>query len=328
MPTNPPSNSGNHYRLGEQVLGVVTNAAAFRERFHQLYADCQVEGVPASIRAEVRVGAGSVTATFGLPMGMDLRPVVGGMLTARGFSREDLDGALKMVAPGRDLEVKVRASGVVVSDSPQWPELVGNLLVHLTMTAQRDLLFFHGASVNVAGQGIMMLGPKGAGKSTLSVALAARGHGFLGDEIACVRLASRQLLPFRRSVAIRVGPHGDYLRSQWPPGAHDTVPYPDGSVRYRIPIGRAFPAAGAACCPLRHVVWVRGFAHRAGLEPTEPEIETLGRYAPLALTTWRESPVTRLIQVIRLMSVVQCHALTVGGMEETLDLIEQLGTMT
>jgi serine kinase of HPr protein (carbohydrate metabolism regulator) len=55
------------------------------------------------------------------------------------------------------------------------------------------------------GQGLLLVGPKGSGKTTISLALAARGHDFLGDEMAGVRIGSLELVPVRRSLAVRDG---------------------------------------------------------------------------------------------------------------------------
>ena len=49
----------------------------------------------------------------------------------------------------------------------------------------------------------MLAGPRYSGKSTLSLALAARGHHFLSDEIAWYIPSTRHLTAFRRPVGVR-----------------------------------------------------------------------------------------------------------------------------
>ena len=46
-----------------------------------------------------------------------------------------------------------------------------------------DGFYIHGAMLTRAGRALVLSGSPGAGKSTLTLALAARGYGFLGDDI-------------------------------------------------------------------------------------------------------------------------------------------------
>jgi hypothetical protein len=95
-----------------------------------------------------------------------------------------------------DIEARLR-DGFVVTQLPT-SQLVegtpGHLLSamhHLVMTDLTDgeptTPFIHGATVRVEGKRLLLIGHKGAGKSTLSLHLALSGHAVEGDEHLLVR---------------------------------------------------------------------------------------------------------------------------------------------
>ncbi len=55
---------------------------------------------------------------------------------------------------------------------------------------QRDLLVLHASSVAINGRAYAFLGHQGSGKSSIASILQARGHRFLCDDVAAVRLAA------------------------------------------------------------------------------------------------------------------------------------------
>jgi len=68
---------------------------------------------------------------------------------------------------------------------------------------RQDLLWLHAAAVERSGQALLVVGPSGQGKSTLSTRLCERGWSFMSDDIAPVRMSSNDVLsfplaPFRR----------------------------------------------------------------------------------------------------------------------------------
>jgi hypothetical protein len=73
-------------------------------------------------------------------------------------------------------------------------DLLGRVLA-LALGA-RGALVLHGSAVTVAGRGIVLLGARHAGKSTLAAALAAAGARLVADDMAAVRPAvPPRLLP-------------------------------------------------------------------------------------------------------------------------------------
>lgn len=70
-----------------------------------------------------------------------------------------------------------------------------------TMTNRH--LMLHAGTVEIGGSGLLLIGVPGAGKSTLSAALALRGARLLSDEFGVVRVADRALLPLPKPVALK-----------------------------------------------------------------------------------------------------------------------------
>lgn len=51
---------------------------------------------------------------------------------------------------------------------------------------QRGILPLHGSCLNIEGQGVLLTGVSGAGKSTIAAALLQQGYGMLTDDVAAV----------------------------------------------------------------------------------------------------------------------------------------------
>ena len=51
---------------------------------------------------------------------------------------------------------------------------------------RRGVLVLHGAAIDVGGRAVVLLGEKGAGKSTTAATLLARGHRLLADDLVAV----------------------------------------------------------------------------------------------------------------------------------------------
>jgi hypothetical protein len=191
---------------------------------------------------------------------------------------------------------------------------------------QREMLFFHAASVAVDGCGIMLVGPKGAGKTTTSVTLASRGHGFLGDEMAAVERNTKALLPFRRAVSLRSGPRSRRVDEHLASCHHSLEKYPDGGDRTLVNIGSLFPQAGAAPAALSVVLFLRGFSERPRVEPFAFGLDHLPMLSPLACSMWGVSAGARIMDVTRLLRGTTCCFLEAGPPEETADMVENIAS--
>lgn len=136
-------------------------------------------------------------------------------------ARMDGSGALQLFASGAPI---VRAE----SAEALAPLLEGSLLGYAVRT-RRDAAAFHAGSVVIEGRGVMMLGPKGSGKSTLSLYLAKNGANYLSDELALVRFEDAKLLAFPKSVTVKQGAFHLFPELSAEPTHQDPV---RGPIRY------------------------------------------------------------------------------------------------
>ena len=88
---------------------------------------------------------------------------------------------------------------------PEWVKLILNSQVLAALLHQRGIINFHAGSFVCRGQGVMILGETGAGKSSLVIAAAQKGAGFLTDDFTPVvfRDGHPFIWPLRRRVKIR-----------------------------------------------------------------------------------------------------------------------------
>ncbi|ANM31177.1 hypothetical protein ABI59_18780 [Acidobacteria bacterium Mor1] len=62
------------------------------------------------------------------------------------------------------------------------------------------------AAPGAEGGATLLAAPRGHGKSTLTLELLARGHGFLGDDYAPLDLESGEIAPYPRAIGLRPAP--------------------------------------------------------------------------------------------------------------------------
>jgi hypothetical protein len=71
---------------------------------------------------------------------------------------------------------------------PEWLQLYLNNQVLVALLHQRKIISFHASSFIYGGQGVMILGETGAGKTSMTVAFAINGAGFMSDDLTPVVL--------------------------------------------------------------------------------------------------------------------------------------------
>ena len=328
----PEETTVEWYRFGAGTLALEADDFPLRQRLSQVYGECALSASPSptehhmkcTVQSLTAPALVSVTCTDSVPL--DAVAFLLHLFQDRGYVE------LPPVLPdwrllgkaGRSARplLAARRETMLVDRSQPWQAFVANYMLNRVLRLQRERLFFHAASVGIQGAGILLTGAKGAGKSTLSLALAARGHAFLGDGLAAVHQHSGEMLPFRRAVSIRTG-----LRAQRVDERLRSCPtveecFPDGTTRLRARIQELFPTSGAQPVPLRSAIFLRQFAPRPCLERFTPSLQHLRFVQPLGCTMWDVSPGRRLIAFLQMLSRARCYFLDVGLPETTADLIE------
>ncbi len=322
------------YRVVDGFLGVDSADLTVRQRFRTLYAELASVGpspLEASQQLQCRIqiveDLPAHLVTFTTTAELSIIDFILALFPGRGYveMKGASPGWRSLGLDGRTRPVlTVRGSQVLVDAHEPWQVLIANCAVNWVMQMQRGLLFFHAAAVAIAGQGVLLAGEKGSGKSTLSMALASHGHDFFGDEIAAVRTEVFELAPFRRAVSVRKGPQAPEVEKKLQGKNCFTETFPDGSVRIRAAASDLFPESGARPQRVRQVFFLRGFDQSPRAEAFHPRPADLRLLAPLACTFWGSSGAARLAQVAKLLSSVKCHFLFAGQPEDTAILVERI----
>jgi hypothetical protein len=332
------------YGFGEVVVELFSQDESVLRPFSQLYAECAVP--PGStpghhrLRCFLRPDRGSdlLSATFELPVPLDLVEIVLAVLQTRRdayYVARDLTGTgwrqvTSVARPAVPL-VAINGSHVLFDAAELWPAFLRDLLVGAALTSQKEILFFHAASVSVGGRGVLFIGRGGTGKTTLALALAARGHGVLGDDYTALRPGNLTLLPFRRNVHIRPGPRAQGVQEALQRGRYEIEVFSDGQSRLNATVQDLFPEAPAPHVRLAAAFFLRRFGPEPGLAPFRPSLEQLEWLKPLAFSgpiraSWGISPGRRILgflRVIDILSKIRCYSLDVGPPDETAARVER-----
>lgn len=183
-----------------------------------------------------------------------------------------------------------------------------------------DVIFFHASALGILGEGTIFVGPSGAGKSTTALSLAARGHAFLGDEVAGYVPDRNELIPFLRPVGIKPGPRAMAVAAALPTSLAERIAR-EGFAR--IPIENLFPVETANSLPLRRIVFLRGFSARPLLERISPGRAEIAELQPLMSSFLNAPHSRRIFELTKLLSGAKVYQLHPGDPDETADYLEQ-----
>jgi hypothetical protein len=320
---HPPARRS--YTIAGVELDLSSDSEALLNEFASVFGDHRERAAPvAFIRAEVRGTGGPDHGTLRVS-GDDLTDPAGFLLglaspTVPMVSLPSTEPSVQVIGLANDAEPLFifRDGEMAFRKVPRWERIVSHVLFLRMLRMRPDLLFFHAASVVVDGRGVLLVGPKGSGKSTLSLALAARGHALLGDETAAYQPSTVLLLPMPRPVGIKPG-----VRAKAIGAALDQLSCtadPEGI--FRVPIERLLATNSPTPARLRGVVFLRGFGPEPRLTPISAGREELAQMQPLATTTSGNTTM-KVFEMIRLLGSVVCNTLTAGDPDATANYIEE-----
>jgi hypothetical protein len=322
------------YRFGLGILELDCDDAGLNRRFGELYPEGEIAAAAADAGPKVRCSVRSLdepalaAIRFDDPEELDPIRFCSTLFPDRNYvpGPAGPDGWRTLALrdePARPL-IAMKEHGAVADRARTWQPLVANLGLNRLLRLQRDVLFFHAGTACIGGQGLMLVGPKASGKTTLSLTLAARGHAFLGDEVAAVHVGDGRLLPFRRAAAIREGVRAQALERRLASGDFPSETFPDGSLRTLASVAELFPAAPSAGARLEHVFFLSGFRERPRALPFEFGREHVPLLTPLGSTLWGQPGGLRMLQLSRLLAGARCYHLEPGLPDATADLLESL----
>jgi hypothetical protein len=331
------------FRLGDRCLQVVSDGSGFLDEFEATYRDCIVTEPrqdPGNVRCDASRLAGSSLLCLSFH-GKDLPDPIGAAGTPFRMLRHlaryvEVPGPVpgwRMVVDSEDRGRPLAAGDghrLVIDLDGAPAEFATDCVVSLVQGAQQDVLFIHAASFGIAGAGALLVGCGQAGKSTTALALAARGHSFLGDDVAAVRTKTRELLPFPKVVSLRPGPYVRSLEARLRATRHATAVGPDGQTRTLVSMGVLFPSSASRVLPLRFAFLLDGFAAHARLTPFRPEIGDVKRLKAAvseSIPSWGLSPgrdLMKFLAVVNVLSGLDCYLVELGSPENSAAAIEEV----
>jgi hypothetical protein len=253
---------------------------------------------------------------------------------------EDTYGAFRSDEAGRgSYEVRVDRDpeGLVVSDSEgrslSCTDETGAALAvieavvrHVTgLLAVRGVYAVHAASLVHNGRSLILCGRSMSGKTTLALALLARGFGLLSDEFALSAPDARTILPYRRGVHVRPGtpelvPELAFLNSR------DQHPL-SGGFQWTVGFDELeciFPGRFPGPAPLGHVVFLERRTDRAesSLEPVPKGVAAVDLVRSTTATPSHFEGV--MGRMASLAEHVPCLRLIPGRLESSVELLSRL----
>ena len=303
--------------------------AAFTDGFRRLFGDCidtSTDTTNPQALVEVREdGPGTVVVHIPHPAGVDLARFFELAFAERGCRRLTEDaGGVHLTCANPAVDFRVCGPRVHFRVDQDWQGLAANLAMGLVMREQPTVVFLHAGAVALADtwRGIVLVGPKSSGKTTLSLGLGLRGHRFLGDEMVGIRFADASLLPIRRAISKRPGPCAAGVEQALAGRPLTQRVYPDGQTRTVVTASDLFGTLPDSAA-LHAVVFLRGFGDEPMLTPVAPSMSWAAQMTPVMNTIEPHAAGARAFALLRLLGRAQVYTLQVGPPEATCEMIEQ-----
>lgn len=323
------------YRFGDGCLGVASEDVPFADRCRALFKECAVpDPGPTAVRATctVRVDAptGLRLVTLDDGTGSGIVDLALRLFGERGYVAHPASGPWRALGlPSSPAAEWPLGSGphLVVPEGGDWRPLVGSVAVSSLLARQPDVLFVHAGAVAIGGAGLVLAGPRGSGKTTVSLALASRGHDFFSDEVAAIRVTPGTLLPVRRATSIRSGPRAAGVDAALRDAPRRWETYPDGTPRLRADPADLSAPLTTGEVPLRWLLFLRRFAAAPAVEWLTPTLEHVRHLTPVGGTLWGDATAARLMRAYGLLRRVRCGYLDPGEPDATAAYLERLDTL-
>ena len=328
------------YRFGDARMEIKTDYVLLLRHLDESFSEYEVTSdQEPDVSCEVRTlkNLGLIRLTFRSPENIDAMGFALGQLehpfgnpyfTEMNFTT---DGWRFIARLKTGQPVLAARSNTIVLDRSIVPSFfLVDYLFSTVLSIQKELLFLHAASVRIHDNGILLLGPSGRGKTTLSMALASRGHAFYGDDIASIRKTTLELLPFRRAVSVRSGPRAMALQNL-EELTGETEISESGEQKLRFQVRQLFSQSSPDPIITKHAFFLRSFSTKPVVEPFHPSLEYSGwkdlMLNNLLFTYWGVTEEKRLMQFlifVKLLSKLRCWFLDAGTPDETAEMIESM----
>jgi hypothetical protein len=338
-----PSQAGRRrFLIADAVLEVVSHYPPLLEEFEARYGDCAVAQIPEEL-AVIRCTGIRVEGSSFLSLHFEGRSLPEPFETALTPYRmlRHLQSNLVNDRPQLGWRAIVKAGAgeaillagdrerllINLDEAP--PELLTDCVIGVVQGAQTSVSFLHAASFGIGDRGALLIGKSYGGKSTTVLALAQRGHSFLGDDMAAVRLPDRQLIPFPKSAGLRDGPLARAIEAQARTFRQVPATGLDGVRRKLVRVGDMFPSSGSGVLPLQFAFVLDGFATKASVKRYCPDLRDVDRLKSTVSENapgWGVSPgrdLMKFLKVVDILSQAQCYLLRLGPPEDSVALIEQ-----
>ena len=319
------------YRFGDAILALRSNDRSFSDRFSLLFGGCAVGGPSAGLSVidgvvEVDGIRGQARVTVEGGELADPEALVLAVFSDDGVTpvSERPDGWRELATRGDpSWRMDVRGNEVVARSGAPWQYVAGAVLVHRAMAAQPDVTFVHAAGVEIGGEAVLFVGPREAGKTTVAVGLAARGHRFLGDEVGAIRLDGPAVLSFPRAAGVRPGPRSRASSALVDRPDLPVEQFADGSRKTLLPSRHLGSVPPGETIPFGHVVVLEGRAATPRLDDLEASPGNVRYLAPVKSMPFSAGSGLKTLKLLRAASAVRWHRLRAGTPDDTITLIER-----
>lgn len=231
-----------------------------------------------------------------------------------------LDGSVISFRDDGSAQFTLLDTAVRVHETPRWREAVASLLPRVFQSLLDDLVLMHAAAAGIGGRGLLLIGYQKAGKSTVALTLAARGHDFLSDEIGCYDPRTHELVPYRRPVGIRPGPRSAAIERALSLRRHRVLQHEESA---RVDLATLIPLAPERRLPLHAVVFLDGFAESPAIRYADPGRNEVGMLQTLYSSFTNAPHAQRTFELVRLLSRCRVAYLKIGDPDETAALLEE-----